>query len=204
VFDPGSWHIASHGSGFGVFERNGRLELEAVADPVWDPDENGAETHYGTQCLMTGDFDARVEYELLDWPTRNGVSVTFGAYIRYGRDTTWAYIGRGGETANGPSYEGYGSEVALSKNSAQTADRAGTFRLRRIKGRLTAYYGNRGTWIPLASGYARGGANLILGMASRPENFGHQRAATAFDRFQATAETVSCKGYPVPPRRTRA
>jgi hypothetical protein len=83
-------------------------------------------------------------------------------------------------------------------------DSTGALRIRRLKGLVTTYYRYRGTWVRLQSDYAPGAAHLLFGVNAGAEQFGRQPAVVAFDNFQATADSVACTGFPLPPRRTRS
>lgn len=201
AFDNGMWHVASHGAGVDIAEQNGRLEF-LVAPEVSYEGIYGFDRHYGTGCLLTGDFDARVEFELLDWPANDGMALVFGAYFPSRLDTDFAYIERHGAPSTGGT-ESYGSPLGTRNSVVQTADMTGALRLKRTKGVLTSYYRHDGQWVRLASGSGRGPTNLILSFASNQPQFGGQPARAAFDNFRATAESVDCTGYPLPPRSRR-
>jgi DNA-binding SARP family transcriptional activator len=194
AFDFGLWHIAGHGRGMDVGERNGKLEF-SVASEVQTDGDRGVDQHYGTGCRLAGDFDARVEFELLEWPERNGMSVTFGAYFP-APDEAFLSISR--------APEGYSASVASIERSSEARDSKGTLRLRRQNGVLTMYYRSLGLWVELAGGYAPGPANLILGFNTNADQFGHQAARAAFDNFAASSTGVSCAGYPLPPYKPAA
>jgi hypothetical protein len=126
--------------------------------------------------------------------------VALGAYFPQGRDTGWAFIGRQGQPADGGP-DSYNSSVGSGHGGVQTADSAGSLRLKRASGVLTTFYRYRDRWVKLAAGTARGPTNLILTYSGNLEQFGHQAAIVAFDNFQADADTVQCNGVPLPPRK---
>jgi len=194
AFDFGLWHVAGHGAGVEAVERNGRLEF-SVGSEVETDEENGADQHYATGCRLIGNFDARVEFELLDWPERNGMSLTLGAYFQKPDETFWS-------VSRGP--DGYTTSVASIERAAASGDRKGTFRLRRANGVLTMYYRSQGHWVELAGGYAPGPTSLILSFNTSADRFGGKAARAAFDNFQATARGVSCAGYRLPPYKPAA
>ena len=196
AFDFGLWHIAGHGSGVEVAERNDRLEFSVGSEVTVDVDY-GVDQHYGTGCQLRGDFDARVEFELLDWPEESGMSVTFGAYFAAPDEAFWSISRHGGA-------EGYATSVASIGRFAAATDVKGTLRLRRAAGLLTMYYRAGGHWVELAGGYAPRPANLILGFNTSAEQFGHHAARAAFDNFEATAAGVSCTEYQLPPYKPAA
>jgi DNA-binding SARP family transcriptional activator len=200
AFDFGMWHLASHGSGVEVAEKNGQLEFSIAADVVTEG-PYGVDQHYGTKCLLTGSFDAQVSFRLLSWPEASGVYLTLGVYHPPPHEAFWS-ISRQGRPARGGS-EAYSSLVGRDSGLVQTADQAGALRVRRDKGVLTTYYRYRDRWVALATAFEPGRALLTLALSTNADEFGHQAASAAFDDFQATATAVDCPGVPIPPRKPR-
>src|SRR5262249_966376 len=66
------WTRARWGTGVDVAQTNGRLQLTMHANATPDPRWNAMAGGYQTACTLTGDFDARVDYALLNWPASNG------------------------------------------------------------------------------------------------------------------------------------
>lgn len=67
------WILSQYGNGPSVKETNKRLEINI---PYLS---NGSSfgAGYETKCRLKGDFDIRVDYNLLNWPYNNGVSTGF-------------------------------------------------------------------------------------------------------------------------------
>jgi hypothetical protein len=196
AFDYLMWHKSSSGSGVDVEEQGGELDFTIGADPVMD-DQNAVAQHYGSMCALTSNFDARVDYELLEWPPQDGLHVYLGVYRPKPHEWYWENA-RQGATADGGS-ESYSTSVG-GGISAQTADSKGSLRVKRAKGVLTTYYRFRQSWVKLASEPADGSVILILGFSAIRAAFGGQPAHVAFDNFRATARDVECNGVPLPPR----
>jgi DNA-binding SARP family transcriptional activator len=191
----GMWHIASHGSGVESVERNGRLEFTVAANAVAVP-TYGFDQHYGTNCHLIGNFDARVDYQLLTWPTGNGTYLTFGVY--FPPDNGFWNIARQGAPANGGS-EAYAAVVGSSNLVVPTADTSGSLRLRRHGSMLSEYYRHGNGWVKMRSRATNGPVQLLLGLFSNADQFGAVATTAAFDNFQATADRVDCPGVPLPP-----
>lgn len=198
VVDYGLWNVNGHGTGVQAAERNGRLEFSVLPDVTTDG-VYGADQHYGTNCRLTGNFDAEVDYTLLSWPASDGASVTFGAWFPPLPGVLWS-ISRLGQPAGGGS-EAYVSSIGSSTGWVQTGDSSGELRINRVRGVLTTYYRFQRSWVKLASGYEPGPAGLVLLFGTNGDQFGHQAASAAFDNFHATATSVDCPGAPLPPRR---
>jgi DNA-binding SARP family transcriptional activator len=199
AFDFGRWQLGTHGAGMDLAERNGQLEFSIVPEAVTEP--GYVDRHYGTQCFLTGNFDARVQFSLLAWPEANGAFAMLGAYYPPPNEAFW-HISRQGQPATG-GFEGYTSQVGSDDGFVQTADLAGALRVKRQNGILTTYYLLRGAWVRLAAAFAPGPALAILSFSTNADQFGHQAASGAFDNFEATATSVDCQGVPLPPLRAR-
>jgi hypothetical protein len=185
-----------------VAERNDRLEFTIAADATSGP--TGIAKHYGTNCLLKGDFEAAVQYQLLTWPAANGVNIGLGAWVPPPHEDWWGVERAGGRSDGAP--EAYFTNLWRGmKASAPTADTKGALRLRRKNGVVSAYYRSKGPWIWMGSRYAPADAVLVLTFDSAGDGmFGHQAASAAFDDFQATAESVDCPpGVRMPPRKRR-
>jgi DNA-binding SARP family transcriptional activator len=193
LFDFSFWHRATDGIGWDFAEREGRLEIGLAADSVLGGPWNSVEGHYGTMCWLLGDFDARVEYELLTWPERSGANLYLGAY----RAKTTANVSRFSYAVG----DGYGSWFEPNFLSVPTADTVGALRLRRRDGVLATYYRHAGSWVK--TGWARTpGATIIVLQLGSGSDFSHQAVRVAFDNFKAEAEGVDCpNGIPTPPRK---
>jgi hypothetical protein len=198
-FDPFRWHVASHGTGVEVAERNERLEFSIAPDVAFD-DVYGVDQHYGSQCSLTGDFDARVDFALLTWPAENGVFVQLGVWFPPPSEGYWVASRQSAPYTGGT--DAYSSNFG-SNVSVRTTDLAGGLRVRRVNGVLTTYYRHGSTWIQLSSARNSRPSVPILELWTTSTLFGHQAAQVAFDNFQATARAVQCPGVPLPPRKSQ-
>jgi DNA-binding SARP family transcriptional activator len=198
AFNSGMWHIAGHGQGVEVAERNARLELSIAPDIT--PQAGFVEEHYGTQCRLVGDFDARVQFKLLTWPPANGTYLQFGAYFPVNGSAE--QVSREGRWVSGAGWDAYTSSLGWSRIAA-TSDSTGTLRLLREGGVLSGYYRAGREWIRLGSERSPHPTQLMLGLSSNAEQFGHASASVAFDNFSATADDVECPGVPLPPQKPR-
>jgi hypothetical protein len=192
------WHQETIGKGIGASEQNGRLEESITSEAVADS-EHGFEQRYVTNCELGGDFEAVVHFELITWPTANGLRMTLGA--QFARE--WLAVERAGGWQASPN-EIYASNI-VTNAWARTADTQGALRVRRRAGVLSVYYLTRGHWTKFGSRAASGPATLILtfNTAGDPTLWGGLASSGAFDNFDATADSVACHGSPLPPRKRR-
>jgi hypothetical protein len=179
------WNLLHDGTGGFVQDTNGRVELTLKADA--EPSSGlfpGISVRYGFQCLLNADYDARVDYELVDWPAANGATFQMHAFFA---DAT---IGRQSQDWG----ESYAASVPPgSFNPAPTLDRSGTLRLVRNGATYTSYYRSGGAWVEVLS--APAGSSpvvLTLELASYGAAFAHRQVKVAFDNFHVEASDVDC------------
>jgi hypothetical protein len=59
---------------------HGRVVGKSAADATFESRFHSVGINVGTKCKFPGNFDARVDYELLRWPAGNGASASLVAY----------------------------------------------------------------------------------------------------------------------------
>ncbi len=184
IRDVDHWNLLHDGTGGFVQDTNGRVELTLAADA--EPSSGpfpAISVRYGFQCLLSADYDARVDYELLDWPASNGAMVQMHAFFA---DAT---IGRQSQDWG----ESYAAFVPPSSfDSASTLDQSGTLRLVRTGPTYTSYYRSGDTWVELLSAPA-GSSPVVLTLELVSHGaFAHQQVKVAFDNFHLEASDVDC------------
>ncbi|HEY6151434.1 MAG TPA: hypothetical protein VIW19_13010, partial [Gaiellaceae bacterium] len=192
------WGLDTGGKGVSATEQNGRLEFSVAPDIQTDATHAVAK-HYGTRCLLKGDFDATVNFSLLTWPAEDGVHLAFGAWFPPPKEN-WLSIERIGGTADGPEY--YGSSIAPA-GSSLSDDMSGALRVKRTDGVLSVYYRSGKIWKRFGWKWAPDPAALVLMLWTSDILFGHQAAVAAVDNFNAISDDVVCRGAPLPPRKRR-
>ena len=84
TFDGGDgrfWQPIQNGTGATSSEANGKLLTTIVATSTQGGQYDLIGANWGTtNCGMVGDFDAQVDYQLLEWPAANGVQAAFSAF----------------------------------------------------------------------------------------------------------------------------
>jgi DNA-binding SARP family transcriptional activator len=202
VFDSLMWRSGQNGGGISTNERNGRLEF--AIDPQAAPQTGGFGADYTTQCTLSKDFDVRVDFQLLTWPPKNGVTVFLSP--AFPGSAIWTNVSRKGAPRNGSEPERYSTGIyGYVPPEVPAADTTGALRMARVGKYITTYYRWRDQWVRLGSAYAAGIVRLVLGVAANAPEFGSQPALVAFDNFRAIAAdkpySVECQGVPYPPRR---
>jgi DNA-binding SARP family transcriptional activator len=175
--DPGIWQ-PTPAPGATVAEQGGQLLLgvgAAASGPI--------DVHVGTQCRFPGNFDARVDYTLLEWPDGDGVLVGLGAGA--------AVVGRESSTQWGDRYRGV---VGIADSSVPLPDRSGSLRIVRRGGVETTYVRFEDAWVEAATGRSAGIATLTLQATSADSRspFGGRELQVAFDNFAVSAVNPIC------------
>jgi DNA-binding SARP family transcriptional activator len=193
------WRTSKSGPGIDMAEQSGELQFWVPSDPVPDPSKGIGEI-YSAKCGIVGDFDATVDYQLLNWPAGDGLHLALLAGVGGSVGKTFA-IERVSGHADGFGGDAYQSNLGANTR-VSTADTHGSVRLVRRNGVLRAYYRYRGSWILVGTQTAKGEATLWLSFNSDNPPWGGKPALAAFDNFQAIAAGVDCPaGTPVPPRK---
>jgi Bacterial transcriptional activator domain len=182
--DPTIWHSVTTGGDVAIAEQNGQLQLTVGPGAVPGGQYNQIDVHVGTQCAWPGNFDARVDYTLLAWPTNDDISAGLNAIYAN------AAVMRVSSTQWGDEY---GSWVIPSNGSVALPDTSGSMRITRVNGVETTYFMHDGSWRKLASATQRGAAVFGLQASSDGQHaFGGQEVKVAFDNFTVTGVDPTC------------
>ncbi len=140
-----------------------------------------------TRCLAHGDFDARVAFDLVDWPPQNGVTVSLmvgGTPYNVYR-VSWQF----------PQSEAYGAFLPPAGTTLPATGTTGTLRLARQGELFTAYYRSGDTWVPIISGVGPTGdvpLTLAVFNISAAATFAGLPVTVAFDDFHVVADRIVC------------
>ena len=187
--DLAIWRPLTDGTGADVTEQGGQVVVAIAADGFPGGPDNALGARIGSQCTFPGDFDARVDFTLFDWPASNNVRAGLNAYFADG------FVGRRWTSSSGNEYAG---RVGSRNGTVQLDETAGSLRIARVGTTMTTYFWRNGHWVPLATGTSSGAA--VLGLeATSGSDFGHQTARVAFDNFAVTAKSVFCPAGSAPP-----
>ena len=184
--DSSLWHTIVSGSGVSIAELGGRLVADFAAGALPGGSFNQIATHIGLNCQLAGDFDMQVDYALLDWPAANGLQAFLSGFTVLGSGQVFR--------ESKPWGERYGSWIDPSFAAADTVDQAGSLRLSRTGGIVTASYGS-------------GEAQVTLNSAGRPESmtagvgagdfqtFSGLHVSVAFDDFRIDSGELTCPDW---------
>jgi hypothetical protein len=140
-----------------------------------------------TSCLAHGDFNARVDFNLVNWPAQGGVWVNLAAagtpYNVY--RVSWQFD---------PS-EAYGAFLPPVGTSTGATGTSGTLRLVRTGDVFTAYYLSGLDWIPIISGTGPTDdvpLSIAVFNISGAATFAGLPVTVDFDNFKVDAQRIVC------------
>ena len=139
TIDPLRWTSILEGTGPTVAETNQRLEITHPADATGGIFLTG----FSSVCLLRGDFDVQVDFDLLIWPTGNGVRM--GLIVTNGRNSNV-------ERSSNPDSDVYLTNFDDGvQGITPTTDLSGKLRMTRSGSNLTGSFFNNSTqtWIPI-------------------------------------------------------
>jgi DNA-binding SARP family transcriptional activator len=184
--DPTIWYQSGSGNGWTVSQHDGRVEyaFDADATPGGPYDAIGGQL--GSKCRFPGDFDARVDFALPQWPSRNGVIVNL-----------WAVFPNVGYAAWRWSHPQFGEEFGSytgpgGSGSVQLDDVSGSLRIARSDGLLSTYFLHNGSWDELTSTHDTRPATIAIGASAAGNEFGGQPVTVDFRNFTVTGDNLSC------------
>jgi len=188
--NPALWQMAIEGSGPMAAETNHRLEITLPATAH----ETGAGVFFAgvnSVCKVQGDFDMMVDYELLNWPSPNGVRIGLAVFNKAERATVERISLASNES---PSGEHYAANFR-SNPIIPATHFSGTLRMTRNADTLTAYYrATDGSWAQILSesGHTTGDMYFGLSVWSHDVFFADQMVKVAFDNFTLSQGRLLC------------
>lgn len=184
------WSIIHDGIGGTLEWTNGEMQMSIAADASLSPGQSNIGAHVGANCLLNGDFEAQVDYRLINWTAGDNINVGLQAYPSVGG------IDRSTSTSGGNIYDAYSAWAPDAGNGwTQTTDQSGSLKLERIGTTTTSYYksGSGGSWVQLAQGTTSQVSPAIILLSFKSYgDFGHHAAKIAFDNFSLTGANVDC------------
>jgi DNA-binding SARP family transcriptional activator len=186
--DPTIWHEVKDGGDVSIVEQGGQLQLTVGANAVPGGTYDQIDVHVGTQCSFPGNFDARVDYTVLEWPVGDNVDIGLNAIYAGGAVM---------RVSSSQSGDGYNSWVGSSNGSVfPLPETSGSVRIARVQSIETTYFLHLGSWRKLASSYQSGAAVFGLQAFWYPNGgnpaFGGQEVKVAFDNFKVTGIDPRC------------
>jgi len=179
---PTIWAKTTIGDDVFVQEQGGELQLTVGASAAPGGPNNQIDVHVSTLCSFPGDFDARVEYKLLEWPAGDNIDV--------GMNAASGAVMRDSGSQSG---EQYVSWVGSRSASVPLSPMGGSLRIARVDGVETTYYRHQNRWQPLVSSQEVGSAVIALqAVSDQQDAFGGEELKVAFDNFRVTGVRPEC------------
>jgi DNA-binding SARP family transcriptional activator len=174
------WILApSLGTGVDLAQTNGQLGLTMQADATPNPQWNAMSTGYETACNLGGDFDARIDYKLLNWPAANGTVV--GMNVAFPRGSNVINLVRA-SWASGQEVYTFATPSG-SYRTLDTTDMTGGLRITRVGTLITSYIRTGGRWASFYSAHHGGWVTLQFVLWASGSTFAHKDVSIAFDNF---------------------
>jgi DNA-binding SARP family transcriptional activator len=179
------WNVTGDGSGYTWTLQNGKLVFTIPPDAQTGGNYNMVGPGWATQCRFDGNFDERIDYQLLDWPSASGAHVQINAWVF---PTSNSSAGR----MTNQFSESYNGNVNQGWDLVDTQDMQGTLRLVRTGAGETAYYLSKGNWVAIHTGTAPGQAQLGIQVFAMASDWSHKQIRVAFDNYSVTASSITC------------
>ena len=187
--DSAIWYVAHEGAGTDLSEHDGRLEVTVPPSSTPGGAFNHIGGHVGTQCKFPGNFDARVDFNLVNWPPGNGLTVTLWSFLGPNNLPWQTWRASHGADQGG---EQVGSSIGAA-TSLSLADPSGALRIARKNGLVTGYFRHNGTWESLTSGRNNQSATIGVGIVGTSvAGLGGQTAVVDFTNFSVTGANPVC------------
>ncbi len=183
------WYQISEGTGRNLTQTAGRLEF--TFSPAGTPGGpyNSLGGHLGTRCKFPGDFDARVDFVLKEWPPGNGIMAILWAF--FGPNNVGWQSWRWSSAQWGDAYGSFTGD----SGSVPLDDSTGTLRLVRRDGVVTASFLHKGSWQELTSGRIASTATIAVGAGQvngDGRGFAGHEVIVDFDNFTVTGDNPIC------------
>ena len=183
TIDTLTWGSWTSGTGAASSQQDGRLLFTIPADAGFESQWHSAGINYGTKCKFQGDFDARVDYALLTWPSDEGASVSLTAFQSGPVDE----ITRQVSSAYGNVYTSW-----PGSGSAPLDDTSGSLRIARSNGVVRTYILHDGKWRSLDARRIDGELWVGMTLMSFSTDWQQSEVDVAFDNFSLTAPDADC------------
>jgi hypothetical protein len=179
VIDGSFW--LPNGTGPSIDQTNGELEIDVPATA--EPDLGGHAIVAGvmSRCILRGDFDAQVDYRLLDWPAANGVHLNFGTNFPQA-------VGRQ-NLAGELIFAWFPPDVV----NLPYGELSGSLRLVKRGETISGYVRALGGWRRLLTADdPYDDTQLQLSISSREGEWAHHEVKVAFDNFRINTGRLAC------------
>jgi Tol biopolymer transport system component len=178
------------GNGPTVEQTNGQLEIGVPASTTNDPSAGYISAGVNTQCRLNGDFDAQVDYRLLQWPATPMVNADFDTFSQAnGWQAYGLFVFDPGGLGTGVSTNFPGPVNTYIPDASSS----GTLRFSRSGDTLTTYRLVNGAWAPIQSILdTQTDVGLDLNVFSNAAPGTHGDVKIAYDNVRIAGAALSC------------
>jgi DNA-binding SARP family transcriptional activator len=179
--DPRGWWTGGNQPQVVVTQAAGAVTVDVPATA-----KDGFDGVVQTRCRVQGDFDARVSFQLLQWPGADGVWLSLAA----------SDLGGVNAYRTDAFGESYGTYVPpTGGTSVPAAGSSGALRLTRHGSEITGWYDGGAGWVTVFSGTgATAPTAIALGVFNLPNvaTFAGRPVSVRFDSFVLDAGALEC------------
>jgi DNA-binding SARP family transcriptional activator len=180
--NPLIWTTWAQGTGSSYAQSNNQGLFSMAGDATFEPQFHSAGMNIGTKCKFPGDFDARVNFSLLQWPAGNGAAISLVAYKTGPVDEV--------TRSTTQQYDVYTTWPGTG--SAPLADTSGSFRITRTNGIVRNYIWHHAKWQELGKLPIRGELWVGLTLSTSSNVWQGQSVSAAFRNFTLKSPRVDC------------
>lgn len=183
TLNPLTWNSGSSGTGASFKPANGELDFSIASTATFGSQYETSSSGIGTNCNFPGDFDARIQFALLQWPAASGARLALTA----DHGATVALIQR--VTASwGDGYQAWPGATPLSPLQDQT----GTLRITRAHGLIRDEVLHDGRWIVIGRKRFSGELSVGVMLYAIQQDWQPQNVSADVDDFRLTAPNAAC------------
>ena len=203
------WAAIQIGFGPTISEKDQRLEITIPYDSGDDSEQRLFRVEYTSVCLLRGNFDIQVDYQLLEWPHANGVRVGLLTRPVSGGVDRPEKAGGSSDSVERTSFghprndfpseprEVYVTNFAAAQGPGILATDHQSGKLRQVRegNRKSGYYFSEksGNWVFIQSSRtATADVSFSLAAWSHNYAFMDQDVRVAFDNFMVTKGELVC------------
>jgi len=183
TLDPVIWTSWSAGTGSSYAQVNGQGVFSIAGNATFDSQFHGAGSNIGTKCKFPGNFDARVDFTLLQWPAVNGASISLNAYL----SSPVVLISR----VTAPWGDGYHA-WPRGGGVMPLRDQSGSLRMTRSHGIVRVFFLHHDQWKELGRIPISGQIWVGVSIGTFQKDWQQEDVSAAVDNFVLKAPDTDC------------
>lgn len=182
------WTTWGTGTGSSYAQSSGQGIFSIAGDATFDPRADNASSNIGTKCLFRGNFDARIDFAVQQWPPANGTAISLQGLL--GGGSSIVQLIQRVTAPWGDGYEAWPAGTAAGVMPFQ--DDNGALRLTRSHGIVRALFSHNGQWTEMGRKRFGGEMRVDLNVSTLKDGWQGQDVSAAVDNFTLTAADARC------------